>query len=361
MKLSNPLLKVFAVLLAAVLTFQVANTSCTEERRPLVAETSGAEQDSSGAAAGQDSSEASSGSEAASDSSSAEDETENDGSQSGSPSQTDEEEKGRNISASSGPSRTEAEGQAKRSPEEQSASGRSQPDDNSSDGASVQSVSQEQVGDFERREARVERNLRLLGNLLENQGKKADSLLNSARDEVSKIGTPVSSSGLSSLKVGISRLDRWDELVRRVCRNQEFEHPLFVKAIIRVESNGRPDARNDRSTATGLMQTVVPTAKRVNPALEGQSTRQTRRLLENPETSVRTGVRYLSKFVVPSASAGNSTVTTDFLPRVARMYYLGHHLRLPLDDQNIPPRLLQKSDSYVEKVMRYYRRWKDDM
>lgn len=357
MKLTNPfdrtgspIWKLAALALAVVLSFQVADVSCTKERPPLTTETRSPE-DSLNTVA-QDS--ISSGGETR-DSSNTPGEAKSDGEKITSQPGTD------NKDASTGPKIGDGTPSTDEAGPELDDKDPTGSESGSPGSTPARTVSEEEVGAYDTRSQRIEKSLRLLGSMLDSQSKKADSLINKAGVAVSQVGTPLPSTDRSvSLEVGIPRLDRWDSLIRQVCREKGFSHPLFVKALLRVESNGNPSARNSQSTATGLLQTVVPTAQQVNSALEGRPTEQVRRLLENPETSVRTGVEYLTDYVVPSASAGNTEVSPDFLPRVARMYYLGHHLRLPLGNDNIPPHLLQKSDSYVGKVMQYYRRWKKE-
>ena len=81
--------------------------------------------------------------------------------------------------------------------------------------------------------------------------------------------------------------------------------PALAHAIVKVESNYNCNAKNPRSTATGLMQTLVPTARGVG--VTGN--------LRDCSTSLEAGMRYLKQAVVKHGSgcAGASA------------YNLGHY------------------------------------
>ncbi len=64
--------------------------------------------------------------------------------------------------------------------------------------------------------------------------------------------------------------------------------PALAHAIVKVESNYNCNAKNPRSTATGLMQTLVPTARGVG--VTGN--------LRDCGTSLEAGMRYLKQAVV---------------------------------------------------------------
>jgi soluble lytic murein transglycosylase-like protein len=81
--------------------------------------------------------------------------------------------------------------------------------------------------------------------------------------------------------------------------------PALAHAIVKVESNYNCNAKNPRSTATGIMQTLVPTARGVG--VTGN--------LRDCSTSLEAGMRYL-KQAVEKHGAGCAG---------ASAYNLGHY------------------------------------
>lgn len=70
------------------------------------------------------------------------------------------------------------------------------------------------------------------------------------------------------------------------------EDPLFVTAVIKVESNFLKGAKSPRG-AMGLMQIMPNTAKEIARELKIKNFEETQ--LENPEINIRFGFHYLSK------------------------------------------------------------------
>jgi hypothetical protein len=153
-----------------------------------------------------------------------------------------------------------------------------------------------------------------------------------------------------SIATGESRLDRFDDLILKYARLYQVD-PLLIKAVMRVESNMDPKARNPRSTAAGLTQVVSDTYRLVHPKEKALSNAQIEQRLMDPEKAIETGVRYLAK--VKGATNGN--------PRqMAFYYFLGHKAPEQLVRGGLTGYLrdyIGDANTYAEKVMSHYEKW----
>ena len=79
------------------------------------------------------------------------------------------------------------------------------------------------------------------------------------------------------------RVARWWDKIKLYASKFNLD-PYLVASVIEVESGGNPDARNPKSTATGLMQVIYSTAQEmgVDPSL-----------LTDPDWNLYAGCKYL--------------------------------------------------------------------
>lgn len=128
--------------------------------------------------------------------------------------------------------------------------------------------------------------------------------------------------------------DRYDEIIEDAAKRYNVPFPL-LKALIKAESDFDPSALS-RSGAQGLMQIMPGTARELgvsNPF--------------DPEESITGGARYLRKLL---------TMFNDKLPLALAAYNAGPGL---VSRSNcIPP--IQETQNFVQKVMNYYRIFKND-
>jgi len=133
------------------------------------------------------------------------------------------------------------------------------------------------------------------------------------------------------------------------CADQYGLDPLFITAVIKVESNFFRRARSNRG-AIGLMQVLPSTAKGLAPELGYSDFSKVD--LENPDTNIRFGSLYLKKLLDEfngntflAAAAYNAGMTK------VKGWYSQNPL-LGVESADIPYR---ETRNYVDNVMGTYR------
>lgn len=142
----------------------------------------------------------------------------------------------------------------------------------------------------------------------------------------------------------------WQEIVVPAAKASRIDEEL-VWSIMRAESHFRPEARSPVG-ATGLMQIMPFTGERIASQLLGQSGFRASDL-QDPETNIRYGARYLQRLQEKSAGS---------LPLTAASYNAGPHrvqawlrgfgaLRMDEFIEHIP---FVETRNYVKKVTRNF-------
>ncbi len=133
-------------------------------------------------------------------------------------------------------------------------------------------------------------------------------------------------------------IKRFAALIERHAKANNLD-PALVKAVIAVESSFQPDAVSPKG-ALGLMQIIPATGARYG--VVGEKTRSAERMLLDPATNIRVGVRYLRDLL---------TLFAYDLTLALAAYNAGEHA-VHRYDNRVPP--FPETQEYVKLVQQFY-------